>query len=82
MTLTPSVLQSLVAMAHATRTDEVVCGDCEQSVDRFAEMRLQGLDTAEALPLVEAHIAGCRCCGEEFDALMEVLRAAEASDPT
>lgn len=80
MTLTPSVLQMLVAKAHATRADEMTCGDCEASVDRFAEMKLAGLDTADALPLVEEHLSNCSCCGEEFDALMEVLRTAEQSE--
>ena len=77
MTLTPSVLQSLVAKALASRPDEMSCGDCETCVDRFAEMKLAGLDTADALPLVEEHLATCGCCGEEFDALMDALRAAE-----
>lgn len=79
MTLTPPVLRVLVAKALATRPDEMSCGDCECRLDRFAEMKLAGLDTADALPLVEAHLQSCTCCGEEFDALMEVLRAAEAS---
>lgn len=80
MTLTPPVLQMLVAKALATRPDEMTCEDCEMRVDRFAEMKLSGLDTSQALPLVEEHLRNCSCCGEEFDALMDVLRAAEQSE--
>ena len=79
MTLTPPVLRQLVARALASRPDEMSCGDCEACVDRFAEMTLAGLDTREALPLVEEHLQTCSCCGEEFEGLMEALRAAERS---
>lgn len=77
MTLTPAVLQRLVAKALASRPDELSCGDCESCVDRFAEMSLAGLDAREALPLVEEHLRSCPCCGEEFEALMEALRQAD-----
>lgn len=77
MTLTPPVLRQLVARALASRPDEMSCGDCEACVDRFAEMTLSGLDAREALPLVEEHLRTCRCCGEEFEALMDALRAAD-----
>ena len=77
MTLTPPVLRMLVARALASRPDEMSCGDCEACVDRFAEMTLEGLDAREALPLVEEHLRTCPCCGEEFEALVEALRAAD-----
>lgn len=79
MTLTPDVLRVLVASALAARSDELSCGDCDARLDRFAELRLAGRDTAEALPLVEEHLRACPGCREEFEALMDVLRAAERS---
>ena len=77
MTLTPDVLRLLVARALASRPDEMSCGECDACVDRFAEMTLSGRDASEALPLVEEHLRGCPGCREEFEALMDVLRAAE-----
>jgi len=67
----------LVAKALASRPGEMACGDCDARLDRFAELHLAGRDAAEALPLVEEHLAGCPDCREEFEALMGVLRAAE-----
>ena len=77
MTLTPDVLRLLVAKALASRADEMSCDECDARVDRFAELTLAGRDAADALPLVEDHLAACACCREEFEALMDVLRAAE-----
>lgn len=77
MILTPDVLRFLVAKALATRPDDMTCDECEARVDRFAELTLAGRDAAEALPLVEEHLGECPGCREEFEALMDVLRAAE-----
>ena len=43
-------------------------------------MTLAGLDAADALPIVEEHLAGCPCCREEYEALVDALRAAERAD--
>lgn len=77
MTLTPDVLRLLVAKALSARPDEPTCADCDARLDRFAEMTLSGRDAADALPLVEEHLAACPGCREEFEALMAVLRDAE-----
>jgi len=77
MILTPDVLRLLVAKALATRDDDMTCADCDARVDRFAELTLAGRDAADALPLVEEHLCECPGCREEFEALMDVLRAAE-----
>jgi predicted anti-sigma-YlaC factor YlaD len=44
-------------------------------LDRFVEMKLAGKDAAAAMPLVHDHLERCRDCREEFEALLEVLRA-------
>ncbi|MEM1116916.1 MAG: hypothetical protein AAF845_13955 [Bacteroidota bacterium] len=80
MTLTPDILRSLVAKALATRPQEMTCDECGPHLDRFAEVRLAGRDTPEALSLVEAHVAECSCCQEEFEALVTVLREVERDE--
>ena len=77
MTLTPPVLQTIVALSLATRPDEIACDECDLHVDRFAEMTLAGMPAAQALPLVEEHLDKCPPCREEFEALVVVLRVAE-----
>jgi hypothetical protein len=82
MKLTPNILKRLVRAAAGTRPKEIGCDECFAQLDRFAERRLAGKPTAEAMPLVEAHLKTCRDCREEFEALLEALRATEGNDPS
>lgn len=78
MPLSPHALYQTAALALSVPPVEIGCGDCGARLDRFAEMELQGLAPAEALPLVEAHLHECHECRDEFEALMAVLRTAQA----
>ena len=71
----PEMLKQIVRGIVSTRPDEIGCGECFEQVDRFTEMVLDGKDAAEALPLVEEHLNRCGDCREEFEALLEALRA-------
>jgi hypothetical protein len=65
-----------VALGIATtHPDEIGCDECFEQVDQFVEIKLAGKDPAEALPLVEDHLARCDCCREEFEALLVALQA-------
>ncbi len=79
--LSPDDLSKLVRAIAETREEEIGCDDCLEEMARFAEMKLAGLDAAAALPLVEDHLSKCGDCREEFEALLEALRAAEGSEP-
>jgi predicted anti-sigma-YlaC factor YlaD len=54
---------------------EIGCDDCFEELDRFVTMQLAGLDTAEAMSLVQEHLHMCGECREEFEALLTALRA-------
>jgi len=71
----PEMLKQIVRGIVTTRPDEIGCDACFEQVDRFAEMVLDGKDVTEALPLVEDHLKRCGDCREEFEALLEALRA-------
>jgi hypothetical protein len=75
MALNPEMVKQMVRGIVTTRPDEVGCDECFQEVDRFAEMVLDGKDAADALPLVQDHLNRCGDCREEFEALLEALRA-------
>jgi hypothetical protein len=60
-----------------TREVEIGCDECFEQVDRFVEMKLSGLNTAEAMPLVQEHLEICGECREEFEALLLALGATE-----
>ena len=77
MKLTLDMLRRIVRASVRTRPDEIGCDDCFEQLDRFAELRLAGKSTAAALPLVEAHLEVCPDCQEEFEALLDAVRAAE-----
>jgi len=65
----------LVELVFFTDDDELSCDECYDKVDQFAELKLIGKQPAEALPLVQAHLDRCPPCREEFEALLEALKA-------
>ncbi len=73
----PDDLDKLVRMVAETREEEIGCDECFERLDRFVEMRLSGLDAAAAMPLVQDHLEKCGDCREEFEMLLEALRASE-----
>lgn len=81
MKLTPAFLSRLLAAVRTTRADEVSCADCDIQLSIFAEQTLAGRDAAEAMPLLADHLARCPDCREEFEALLEALRAIEPRRP-
>ena len=70
-------LKNLVREIAVTRPEEIGCDECLEQVDRFVEMELSGLNTAEAMPLVRDHLDKCGDCREEFEALLIALSATE-----
>ena len=70
-------LKDLVREIAATRAEEIDCDECLERLDRFVETELSGLDAAEAMPMVQDHLDKCADCREEFEALLDALRATE-----
>ena len=77
--LPPALLRSLLQVSVRTRADEMSCGDCYDALGAFAEAYLDGKGAEEAMPLVAEHLAMCHECKEEFEALLEGLRAVGAA---
>jgi hypothetical protein len=65
----------MVRSILATHPDEIGCDDCFEELDKFVDMKLQGVDAAQALPLVEDHLNRCHNCKEEFEALLDAIKA-------
>lgn len=82
MKLTEDCLRRILESVADVRSDEICCGECYDHLDRFAELTLAGRSTAEAMPLIEDHMAKCGCCRTEFEALLAALRATAADTPT
>ena len=75
MKLSLEVLKKMVQMVAGTKAEEIGCDECFEQVDRFVELKLQGLNAAEAMPLVQDHLDRCAGCREEFEALLDCLKA-------
>ncbi len=71
------IFRMLLREIAETREVEIGCDECFEQVDRFVEMKLSGLDTAQAMPLVQEHLEICGECREEFEALLLALGATE-----
>jgi len=71
-------IETLKKMARAianTSDDEIGCDDCFEFIDIFVESELHGKNPAEAMPLVEEHLNHCMNCREEFEALLDAIKA-------
>jgi hypothetical protein len=71
----PDLLKKMARGVMTTRPDEISCDECFKQVDHFVDMTLDGKDAAAALPLVQDHLSRCHDCREEYEALLEALRA-------
>ena len=81
--LGPQLMGQILTKVANTLPEEITCDECLQELDRFAEMKLLGQPAEEAMPLVAQHLAVCRDCREEFEALLRALRALqEEEDPS
>ena len=69
------IAKQMVRGIVTTRGHELGCDECFEQVDRFAEMVLANRDAALAMPLVQEHLNRCNGCQEEFEALLDALRA-------
>jgi hypothetical protein len=73
--LNPEDLGKLTRALGMTHEEELVCDECFEELDRFVQMELAGLDAAAAMPFVQDHLKKCGDCREEYEALLEALRA-------
>ena len=76
MPLDQEQLRMLVSFVASTRDDEIACDECLAGMAEFAETRLVGREINEAQRQVEAHIALCPECAEEYQVLLEAMATA------
>lgn len=75
MQLTKDVIKKMMRSIHLTHQHELTCDECFNEIDRFAELELTGKNPAEAMPLVQEHLERCGNCKDEYEALLDALRA-------
>jgi hypothetical protein len=74
-TLESYQLRRLVRAIVTARAEEIACDECFEQLDCFVEMTLAGMDSAQAVSLVQDHLERCHDCREEFETLLTVLHA-------
>lgn len=71
----PQKLKELVRRVMTTRQSEMDCQGCYDQLDQFVELRLDGKEVSQAMPLVQNHLDRCGGCCEEYEALLEALQS-------
>lgn len=77
MKLNKQIISSLLSMIPRTHEDEIGCDDCFDELHRFAELELKGKSPEKAMPLIREHLDNCGECRQEYQALLEGIRALE-----
>ena len=75
MKLSSEVIQKMMEAVKMTRDHELDCGHCYDEIDQFVELELSGKNAAEVMPLVQEHLDLCGACREEYQALLDALKA-------
>jgi len=75
MKLSNEEIQKLMNAVKMTREHELDCGHCYDEIDQFVELELSGKNAAEVMPLVQEHLDLCGACREEYQALLDALKA-------
>jgi hypothetical protein len=75
MKLSTETIRKMMQSIKSTRDEELTCGHCHEELDHFIEMQLSGKKPAEAMPLVQQHLDRCAACREEYEVLLEAIKA-------
>ena len=71
------LIKDMVRELVTTRPDEMDCPECFEHMDHFADLLVSGVDAAVIMPKLQEHLERCAFCREEFEALLNALRALE-----
>ncbi len=73
-------INKLMGLVTSVEMDELDCDECYGRVAEYAENLLLSRGYTEAMFAIQRHLEQCPCCRDEFDALMEGLRALPTLD--
>jgi hypothetical protein len=77
MSLSKKEIDGLLRLIGLTRDDEIDCERCLALVAEFAERELAGRSIPAGLEAVAHHLSICAECREEFEALLQALKAVD-----
>ncbi len=74
MKLNHQQISNLIELTVTAKRDSLGCDGCFELMDQFAQAELDGIDVPEALESVRVHLEQCKCCKDEYEALIIALR--------
>ncbi len=74
MQLTFQQVTNLIELTVTTTDDSLGCDGCLELMDQFAQAELDGTTIPKFLECVQVHLEQCKCCRDEYEALMIALR--------
>jgi hypothetical protein len=77
MALNPEQVSRLLTMIRHTREVELTCPECLDELDKYTQSILDGTPVAGALERVREHLEACPCCTDQFQLVLESLKAIE-----
>ena len=75
MSLSKEEITGLLRLIGLTRDEEIDCERCLALVAEFAERELAGGSIPAGLEAVAHHLSICAECCEEYEALLQALKA-------
>jgi len=72
-----SFWKKVVQTVANTDPDEIGCRECYAHLDQFVEQVRTEESADDVMPRVRAHLERCKDCREEYEALLDALRATE-----
>lgn len=68
-------VKELFSLLVNAKADSIGCDGCYELMDQFAQAELDGITIPESLIAVREHLEQCKCCRDEYSALVAALRA-------
>ena len=68
-------MNDLLNLMVTAKADSIGCDGCYDLMDQFAQAELDGSPFPESLNVVREHLEQCKCCRDEYSALLTALRA-------
>ena len=75
MALSNEEIAELIRLIGLTRDEEIDCDRCLTLVAEFAERELAGRSVPDGLEAVAHHLTICAECYDEYEALLQALKA-------
>lgn len=74
MTSEDKRLEQILKALALTRDIEIDCTTCLDLVPAYVDREVAGEDVAQEMPVVHQHLAVCRDCFEEYEAVSDLAR--------